>query len=123
MEADKKVRARRLGIQGEKTAVDYLRKKKYSIIARAFRLYRGEIDIIAVDGKTLVFVEVKTRSAEDFGRAEEAVTPAKQDQIRRIAQGFLDKKHLGDVACRFDVLALVGTEKDGFTVRHFKDAF
>jgi putative endonuclease len=86
-------------------------------------MLRGEIDIIASDRKTLVFVEVKTRSRPDFGRPEEAVTPAKQKQIRKIAQAYLIKKRLGEVECRFDVLSLLFDPDQGFAVHHIKNAF
>jgi putative endonuclease len=112
-----------IGKSGEEAAIDYLRKKKYKIIERGFRLLRGEIDIIAYDQKTLVFVEVKTRKSRDFGYPEESVTRSKQQQIRKIAQGFLAKKNMKDVECRFDVLSLFFTEKEGYKVDHIQNAF
>ena len=112
-----------LGKSGEEIALHYLEDKKYKIIARGFRLFRGEIDIIAFDRKTLVFVEVKTRKSRDFGLPEESVTPSKQRQIRRIAQGFLAKNNFQDVECRFDVISLSFNENKGYSVRHIKNAF
>ena len=112
-----------LGKSGEEIALHYLENKKYKIIARGFRLFRGEIDIIAYDRKTLVFVEVKTRKSRDFGFPEESVTPSKQQQIRKIAHGFLVKNNLQDVECRFDVISLSFNENEGYSVRHIKNAF
>ena len=112
-----------LGKSGEKIALNYLIDNKYKIIARGFRLFRGEIDIIAYDQETLVFVEVKTRRSTDYGSPEESVTPSKQRQIRKIAQGFLVKNNLQDVECRFDVISLSFDEKEGCSIRHIKDAF
>jgi len=112
-----------LGKSGEKIALNYLIDNKYKVIARGFRLFRGEIDIIANDQKTLVFVEVKTRRSTDYGSPEESVTPSKQRQIRKIAQGFLVKNNLQDVECRFDVISLSFDEKEGYSIRHIKDAF
>ena len=112
-----------LGKSGEEIALHYLEDKKYKIIARGFRLFRGEIDIIAFDRKTLVFVEVKTRQSRDFGLPEESVTPSKQRQIRKIAQGFLAKNNFQDVECRFDVISLSFNENKGYSVRHIKNAF
>ncbi len=112
-----------LGKSGEEIALHYLEDKKYKIIARGFRLFRGEIDIIAFDRKTLVFVEVKTRKSRDFGLPEESVTPSKQRQIRKIAQGFLAKNNFQDVECRFDVISLSFNENKGYSVRHIKNAF
>ena len=86
-------------------------------------MYKGEIEIIAYDRDTLVFVEVKTRRNYKYGRPEEAVTPAKQQQIRKIAQAFLTKNHIKDIKCRFDVLALRYDMDKKFKIEHFIDAF
>lgn len=118
-----KFTASRLGKSGEDVAAKHLRKKKYKIIERGFRLFRGEIDIIAYDKKTLVFCEVKTRQSTKFGRPEEAVTPAKQRQLRKIAEGYCAFHKLADVACRFDVLSVLFDETEGFSVDHIEDAF
>ena len=112
-----------LGKSGEEIALHHLKNKKYKIIAKSYRLFRGEIDIIAFDRKTLVFVEVKTRKSRDFGLPEESVTPSKQQQIKKIAQGFLAKNNLQDVECRFDVISLSFDEKERYTIRHIKNAF
>ncbi|MDH4273261.1 MAG: YraN family protein [Candidatus Aminicenantes bacterium] len=115
--------ARALGRSGEDIAVTYLRKRKFRIVCRGFRFHKGEIDIIARDGDTLVFIEVKTRRNRQFGRPEEAVTPPKQNQIRRLAEAYLAMNNLADVPCRFDVLSLFWDEKESPQVRHIKDAF
>ena len=112
-----------LGKLGEDYAVEHLFSKKYRILQKGFRFYRGEIDIVAFDGDTLVFVEVKTRYFRDQVGPEEAVTPKKQQQIRRIAHAYLSINNLDEQKCRFDVLALRYEESQGFHVTHFKDAF
>lgn len=112
-----------LGKLGEKIALRYLEAKKYKILARNFRLFRGEIDIIALDQNALVFVEVKTRKSTDFGLPEESVTPSKQEQIKKIAQGFLTKNNLIETECRFDVVSLIQNEGKGFSIRHIQNAF
>jgi putative endonuclease len=112
-----------LGKKGEEAAVRYLRKKKYSILQTGFRLHRGEIDIIARNGRTIVFVEVKTRSRVDFGFPEEYVTVQKQSQIKKIARGFCALHHLEKWECRFDVIALVRDQHGRFKVAHFPKAF
>ena len=86
-------------------------------------MFRGEIDIIAQDRNTLVFVEVKTRKSRDFGLPEESVIPSKQQQIKKIAQGFLAKNNLQDVECRFDVISLFIDENEGYSIHHIKNAF
>jgi putative endonuclease len=112
-----------LGRSGEEIACRHLRGKNYEIIARGFRMFRGEIDIIARDGATLVFIEVKARADESHGRPEESVTPAKQRQIRRIAQGYLVAHPCPDVDCRFDVIAILFGGPDDCRLEHFIDAF
>jgi len=94
------------------------------LIARGYRFFRGEIDVIAREGPTLVFIEVKTRTDPGRGFPEEAVTPAKRRQIRRVAQGYLlEHPEEFDAPCRFDVLAVEFEDGDQPLVRHFRDAF
>lgn len=112
-----------LGKLGEQFAVNYLKKEKYKIVKKKFRLFRGDIDIIAYDRNVLVFIEVKTRRGSRFGFPEESVNPSKQKQIKKIAQGFISMNRLEEKECRFDILALNYNENTGFRVTHFKDAF
>jgi putative endonuclease len=112
-----------LGQAGEAIAVRHLRRKRYAILETRFRFLRGEIDIVAKDGSTLVFVEVKMRTGRGYGRPEEAVTPGKQRQIRKVAKGYLLLRKPGDVACRFDVIAIRPGEGTGYIVEHIVDAF
>lgn len=114
---------RRLGRWGEDEAARHLARQGYAIVERGYRGLRGEIDIIARDGETLVFVEVKTRTDEDFGPPEEAVTPAKQTQVRRIARAFLAERGLGSPFCRFDVIAVETGDGGKPVLRHLVDAF
>jgi putative endonuclease len=115
--------AHQLGVSGEEAAVRYLEKKRFKIVTRGFRFHRGEIDVIAYDKDTLVFIEVKTRRNLEGGLPEEAVTPAKQAQIRKIAEAYLAMNRIGDVPCRFDVMSLLNEPGRGFAVRHIRDAF
>ena len=112
-----------LGRAGEEIACRYLAGKGYEIVARGFRMFRGEIDIVARDGGTLVFVEVKTRADVSFGRPEEAVTPGKQRQLRKLAQGYLVVHPAPGVDCRFDVVAILLRGPDDVRLEHFIDAF
>ena len=77
------------GARGEALAADHLRNQGYGILQTNWRCRRGEIDIIAQDGATLVFVEVRTRSSGQAGSAEESVTPAKQRRLAELAQTYL----------------------------------
>ena len=118
-----RVTTRTVGVTGEKIALSCLRGKGFKILETGFRFLRGEIDIIARDGATLVFIEVKMRTGFGFGRPEESVTAAKQQQIRKVAEGYLLKHRLMDAACRFDVVAIRPDEKGGYAVEHFENAF
>jgi len=119
----KQITPYQLGRMGEKIALEYLRKKKFTIVSKGFRLHRGEIDLIAYDGKTLVFVEVKARGEVALGLPEESVDLRKQKQIRKIAEGYLALNNIDDVECRFDVISIVFDKKGAFSLSHYKDAF
>jgi putative endonuclease len=112
-----------VGQAGETIALAYLRRRNYKIVETRFRFLRGEIDIVARDRETLVFVEVKMRMGLSFGSPEESVTPAKQQQIRKVAEGYFLKHRLGDIPCRFDVIAIRPDERNGHVIKHFENAF
>ena len=95
-----------LGRRGERAAEKFLRRNAYRIVARNFRAAGAEIDLVAMDGDTLVFVEVKTRRSRDAGAPEEAVDERKQKQIRRAAEIFATRYRADDVTMRFDVIAV-----------------
>lgn len=96
-----------LGKLGEKLAIDALQSLGYAILARRYRTPCGEIDIVANDGGTLVFVEVKARQDEEFGTAAEAVTFWKQRRLARMAREYLVREQIVDQPCRFDVVAIM----------------
>ena len=95
-----------LGISGEDLACAELRGRGYAILERRYRTRFGEIDIIARDGSTVVFVEVKTRLNRDFGGAAAAVTGWKQRRLTQMAVDYLARRRLQDCPCRFDVVAI-----------------
>ena len=95
-----------LGRRGERAAEKYLRRGGYRIGERNFRAAGAEIDIVAMDGETLVFVEVKTRRSRDAGAPEEAVDERKQKQIRRAAEIFARRYRADEVTMRFDIIAV-----------------
>ena len=113
---------RQLGDAGEDLAAAALKKQGYKILARNWVTPLGEIDLIARQGKTYIFIEVKTRRGERFGAPQEAVHPAKQQKLRRLADYYLKQKRLGEVAMRFDVVAIIIGE-DGTQVEIIKNAF
>ena len=107
------------GKKGEFLAARYLEEKGYTVIARNYHSRYGEIDLIAKDEDTLVFVEVKYRSGASFGDPSEAVTAKKQERIRKTARYYLCARQLSeDTPCRFDVAAVLGSQ-----IRLIKHAF
>ena len=98
------------GAIGEMCATEFLKKQKYKIIDRNFRCKQGEIDIIARDKKTIVFVEVKARESAEFGQPSEYVTKSKIDKIKKAALVYLHENGLDDADVRFDVVEILGEE-------------
>jgi putative endonuclease len=82
---------RRIGDRGEKLALNYLSGLGYGVVERNYRTRYGEIDLIARDAETLIFVEVKLRRSTAYGNPLESVTPRKQEQVRSIAEQYLDE--------------------------------
>ena len=123
----KKLAARRTGIRGETYAYWYLRRQGYVFVARNFtpRGSKGELDMVGYDGKTLAFVEVRTRTVRDEMSAlpELSVTSGKQHVLARTAQHFLSERRVPECPLRFDVLAIDNTLGKPPIVRLHKDAF
>ncbi len=110
------------GKTGEDLACVELERRGYAIVARRYRLRSGELDIIARDGQTLVFVEVKARDSRAFGDAAEAVTPFKQRRIAHLALDYVTRHHIHDCPCRFDVVS-IHMDDGGPTIEVFQNAF
>ena len=117
---------RAFGMDHEDIALFHLQEKGYRLVNRNFRFGKlGEIDLIMREGKTWVFVEVKTRQNHNFGTPEESVDARKRKQIKKIARGFIHILGLTDFDARFDVVAIdyaTGTNGEP-EIRHLKDAF
>lgn len=109
---------RKVGQSYEQKAGGYLISKGYLILTYNYRCTQGEIDIIAKDGETYVFCEVKFRKDTQYGYPVEAVTVEKQGRIRQSAMEYLKQHGLWDVSCRFDVIAILGEE-----LSHIENAF
>lgn len=113
-----------LGRRGERAAERYLRRRGYKIVARGSRCRFGEIDLVAIDGRTVVFVEVKTRRVIDDESPSVAVDDIKQQRLTRSALMFLRAHGLLEQAARFDVVAV--TWPDGRrnpTIEYIQNAF
>lgn len=112
----------RLGIRGESMACDELEKLGYTIIERRYRSRFGEIDVVANDGGTVVFVEVKTKTDSSFGDPAEAVTKQKQRRLVSMAEEYAANHCLDRTPCRFDVVGVdLSAVPSKITV--YKDAF
>jgi putative endonuclease len=116
------VQRQELGKSGETMAAEELERRGYAILDRRYRTRYGEIDLVAKDGESIVFVEVKVRRTGEKGTAADAVTPAKQRRLVSMAVDYLARNGLCDRPCRFDVIAIDG---EGPTERlvHYPHAF
>ena len=113
-----------LGDRGERAAVKYLKTQGFRIIAKQYRSSFGEVDIIAEDRRTTVFVEVKTRTSTNDGQPFEAVDLRKQEKITRIALAWLKQHDRLEQSARFDVVSILWPDESGEPqIQHFRNAF
>jgi putative endonuclease len=110
------------GAAAEDAAEAHLRGLGLKIVARNVTSHVGELDLVALDGDTLCFVEIKARTRQDFGQAIEAVGPRKRQRIARAAAMFLAKNR-SRRPCRFDVLGLDRLEDGSWRITYLRDAF
>jgi len=111
------------GRSAEDLAEQMLRKKGYRILERNLRIAGGELDLIADDQGTLVFIEVKARRGNQFGGAPYAITTRKKQQIIKLALCYLSQHGLTNKQCRFDVILVVGTNGHTPQLTHIEQAF
>ena len=110
------------GKTGESLALSYLKEQKYHILATNWRYRRSEVDIIAKDEQVLVFLEVKTRSDDYFGKPEMAVTKRKKLLLVDAATAYMEKiNHQWEI--RFDIIAIVTRSENDIEIQHYQDAF
>jgi putative endonuclease len=116
---------RAFGDRGERAAAKFLRRRGLKIIERQHRSRLGEIDLVALDGGQVVIVEVKTRTSDVAGRPDEAVTPAKQKKLTRLALAYLKRRGwLGKRSARFDVVAVTWPKgQKQPEIVHYENAF
>ena len=103
-------------------AEEFLRRSAYTIVARNYRCRLGEIDLVALDGRMLVFVEVRSRSGPAFGTPLESVDLRKQMRLGRVARQFLAERRWHDRDARFDVIG-IRWDEDPPRVEHVQSAF
>ncbi len=115
---------RRYGLSGEKQAAEHLAANGYRILETNYKNRFGEIDIVARDNRTLVFVEVKSRRSNRFGTARESITPDKRRRVSMVALGYLKSNGGTRQKARFDVVTLDACSPDGdFRIEIIKNAF
>ena len=112
-----------VGAYGERVAVRLLEDEGYVVLDRNWRCRSGELDVVAMRGGVVVFVEVKCRRSEAFGPPLLAVTPAKIERLRAAAAAWLSEHDLADAAVRFDVMAVVRPAAGAAVVEHVEGAF
>ena len=110
-----------IGNYGENLACNFLQKHDYQILERNFLSYRGEIDIVARDKDTLVFVEVKTRTQTYCGQPAEAVNFSKKKQLYKVAEYYLYLHHQLECKVRFDVIEIILYGSNSYHIQHPKD--
>lgn len=111
------------GAWGEAKACKHLTSLGYCIIETNWRCPAGELDVIAMDGSTLVFVEVRTRSSRALGLAVETIDRRKRERLSRLANWYMAANGIVDVQCRFDVVAITRTSTGRYELDLIKDAF
>ena len=110
-----------LGLEGEKLATEFLKSKGYKIIENNYRYRRAEIDIITKHEGTLVFVEVKTRSNNNYGEPEHAVDDHKAVKLREAAENYIFVNDWKD-NIRFDIISIMKNDNESTVITHFEDA-
>ncbi|MEN9660955.1 MAG: hypothetical protein RLZZ443_884 [Actinomycetota bacterium] len=111
-----------LGAYGEQAAVDYLLARNYELLDRNWRCSIGELDVVARDASTIVFVEVKTRNGRGFGHPFEAITETKRARLRQLSAAWLAHKQLGTVPIRIDAISVL-VEQGRVAIEHLKRVF
>lgn len=112
-----------LGRAGEKQAERFLRRMGYRLVSRNYQCPFGELDLVVLDGRVIVFVEVKTRSGDEHADPRDSVNIGKQRRLTLAAQCFLKLTDSQGRACRFDVVTIIRRGPGKLEVEHFKNAF
>ncbi|HNR04830.1 MAG TPA: YraN family protein [Bacillota bacterium] len=112
-----------LGAFGENKACEYLEECGYRVLERNFACRTGEIDIIALEGEIIAFIEVKTRSSERYGLPAEAISRNKQNKLVTAALYYMQRNGYQNRMCRFDVMEIIIDGEDNYRINLIKDAF
>jgi len=114
---------KKVGKKGEEIALSFLRKRGYNILDRNFRCRLGELDIVAEENNQIVFIEVKTRENLSFGLPQESLDYLKKKRLTRLALFYLASRHLKNISCRFDVVAVFLKKGRVENIHLIKNAF
>ena len=112
-----------LGRRGEEVAAAYLKSLGYRIVGRRERVLRGDIDVVALDGRTVVFVEVRSRSDTQHGHPAETVGHVKQRRMAELATAYIRRHRLEDCSVRLDVVAVTFPAAGKPVIEHYQNAF
>jgi len=112
-----------LGREGERLAEKYLRRRGFKTVVRRFATPVGELDLVMLDGQTVVFVEVKTLRSRQFADPQDAIDREKIGHLARAARWFLQSRRWYDRPCRFDAVAVTVPVVGDAEIEHFPDAF
>ena len=112
-----------LGRRGERAAARHLKRRRFRIIARNYRCPAGEVDLICTDRETIVFVEVKTRTSDDFQDPQDTVSVAQRRRLFQAARFFLMEAAAPHRPARFDVVTVIWAEHGAAHIEHFQDAY
>lgn len=115
---------REIGDKGEELAAAYLESKGYTILERNYHFEHAEVDIVAYDNEAyIIFVEVKTRSSNQFGEPEEYVDDEKIANIYKAAEAWLYERKMDGAPVRFDVIAILQQDEKAPDITHYENAF
>ena len=125
-----------IGLRGEQEAIRYLRKRGYKIVSHRERILRGDIDIVALDKRTVVFIEVRSKTTTERGHPTETIDTRKKQRICTLANAYIKRHRLEDYSFRLDVVTVLFTgpasiqnrwlfwrSGDSPIIEHFQNAF
>ena len=116
-------RRRQLGVEGEAMALHFLESQGLILLARNYRCRIGELDLVLKDHSQIVFVEVRTKSSQEFGTGLESITFKKRSKLKLVAQHFMACHDLQGVDIRFDVISICKPSSGPSVLEHVKGAF
>lgn len=122
--SDRDKSARELGREGEELAAAYLESKGYTILERNYHFQHAEVDIVAYDNETyIVFVEVKQRSSNRYGKPEAYADRKKMEKVYKAAEAWIYERKMDGAPVRFDVISILHPPDESPDIKHFENAF